>query len=69
MNYQEFFERHCGKIVGVALGLAFGWFAIAYGFWKAVFVTVCIAAGYFIGKRVDERVNFGRFWNKLFREK
>ncbi|MEW6447027.1 MAG: DUF2273 domain-containing protein [Bacillota bacterium] len=69
MNYQELFERHRGKIVGVVLGLVFGWFAIVYGFWKALFVGVCVAIGYFVGKRVDERLDFGRFWDKLFREK
>uniref|UniRef100_A0A7C2J020 DUF2273 domain-containing protein n=1 Tax=Ammonifex degensii TaxID=42838 RepID=A0A7C2J020_9THEO len=69
MNYQEFFERHRGKVIGVALGLAFGWFAIVYGFWKAIFVALCVAVGYYVGKRIDERVDLGRFWDKLFREK
>ena len=69
VNYQELFERHRGKVIGVALGLAFGWFAIVYGFWKAIFVALCVAVGYYVGKRIDERVDLGRFWDKLFREK
>ncbi|MEW6573051.1 MAG: DUF2273 domain-containing protein [Bacillota bacterium] len=69
MNYQELFERHRGKIIGIVLGLAFGWFAIVYGFWKALFVAACVAAGYFIGKRIDERVKLGSFLDNLFREK
>lgn len=69
MDYREFFEHHRGKIVGVALGLAFGWFAIVYGFWKAVFVAICVAVGYYVGKRVDERVDFAHLWERLFREK
>jgi len=69
VDYREFFEHHRGKIIGVALGLAFGWFAIVYGFWKAVFVTVCVGIGYYVGKRVDERIDFAHVWDRLFREK
>ncbi|MEW6769787.1 MAG: DUF2273 domain-containing protein [Bacillota bacterium] len=69
MNYLEFLERHRGKVIGVALGLAFGWFAIVYGFWKAVFVALCVGVGYYIGKRIDEQVDFSRLWDKFFREK
>ncbi len=69
VNYLEFFEHHRGKVIGVALGLAFGWFSIAYGFWKALFVTVCVGFGYYVGKRVDERLDLGRLWDKLFKEK
>lgn len=70
MNYQELFERHRGKIIGVTLGLAFGWFAIVYGFWKALFVAICVGTGYFVGKRIDERVDLGSFFDRLFsREK
>ncbi|MEW6182345.1 MAG: DUF2273 domain-containing protein [Bacillota bacterium] len=69
MNYSDFLERHRGKIIGVAIGLAFGWVAIAYGFWKAVFVLICVGAGYYAGKRVDEQVDLGRLWDRLFRER
>jgi len=64
----EFLGRHRGKVIGVCIGLAFGWFAITYGFWKAIFVSICIGVGYFIGKRLDERINWTQFWDRLFRK-
>lgn len=65
----EIIERNRGKVTGVALGLAFGWFAITYGIFKAIFVSICIAAGYFIGKKLDEQVNFKDILSGWFREK
>ncbi|MEW5953024.1 MAG: DUF2273 domain-containing protein [Bacillota bacterium] len=65
----EFLDRHRGKIVGITLGLVFGWFAISYGLLKAVFVALCIIIGYYAGKAVDERVDVREKLSRLFRER
>lgn len=65
----EMIERNRGKVTGVLLGLVFGWFAITYGIFKAIFVSICIVAGYFIGKKLDERVDFKDIVSGWFREK
>jgi len=41
------------KHIGALLGLAFGWVAVQYGFYQAVFVAVLTAAGWWIGKVLD----------------
>ncbi|MBV1736090.1 MAG: DUF2273 domain-containing protein [Candidatus Desulforudis sp.] len=41
-NWQALLRYHWGKILGVILGLVFGWFAITYGLLKAIFVAVTI---------------------------
>lgn len=66
---KEILDRHLGKIAGVMLGLIFGWFAIKYGLLKAIFVAACAAAGYYIGKRLDERCDFKELFDKLFQER
>lgn len=66
---REILDKHLGKIAGVLLGLIFGWFAIKYGILKALFVAVCAVAGYYIGKRLDERVDFREMLARLFRER
>ncbi|MTI79968.1 MAG: DUF2273 domain-containing protein [Firmicutes bacterium] len=62
----EIMEHHRGKALGALLGLLFGWFAIVYGLFKALFVTLCIALGFFIGKRLDENNNMKQIIDKLF---
>ncbi|MGB9825154.1 MAG: DUF2273 domain-containing protein [Desulfofundulus sp.] len=68
-TFAELWKRHRGKITGVILGLAFGWFAITYGIVKALFVALCVVAGYFVGKHLDERVDFKELLFRLFHER
>lgn len=67
--FEKIIENHRGKALGVFLGLAFGWFAISYGFFKAIFVALCIIIGYFIGRGIDERFDFRRALDWLFRDR
>lgn len=61
-------ENHRGKAIGLILGLIAGILVINYGFWKTLFIVVCIIGGFFIGKAVDEQVDFEN-WFKKFRGK
>lgn len=63
---QEIIDHHRGKALGVILGLIFGWFAISYGFLKAIFVSICIIVGYIIGKRIDENGDVKKAFDRLF---
>ncbi|AEG61289.1 DUF2273 domain-containing protein [Desulforamulus ruminis] len=66
---EDIIKNHRGKAMGVVLGLVFGWFAINYGLFKAIFVTLCVCAGYFVGKGVDESLDFRRIFSRLFRDR
>lgn len=65
----EIWQHHMGKAVGVIIGLVFGVLTAALGFWKALFITICIAVGYLIGKRVDENAGFYHLLGRLFKDK
>jgi len=72
MFYQllkEILEKHRGKAAGIILGLIFGWFAISYGLFKAIFVALCVVGGYILGKGVDENFDFRSAFYRLFRDR
>lgn len=48
-------EHHSGKIVGTLGGLIIGILIIALGFFKALFVLLCMGLGFFVGKRIDQK--------------
>lgn len=48
-------EHHSGKIVGTLCGLLLGLLFIALGFFKALFVLICMCLGFIVGKRIDQR--------------
>lgn len=49
----EIWENHRGRCIGVLAGVAIGLMFILLGFFKAVFLLVCIGIGYFLGNKVD----------------
>ncbi|NLA58517.1 MAG: DUF2273 domain-containing protein [Firmicutes bacterium] len=44
-----------GKIVGTAAGILLGWLTLQYGFFKAVFLLLCLVVGYIVGASADQQ--------------
>jgi uncharacterized membrane protein len=44
-----------GRIIGSLIGLIAGLLWAFLGFWRAIAFLVCVVAGYFFGKKIDQR--------------
>jgi uncharacterized membrane protein len=62
-------QEHRGKTLGIGLGLIASLIFINYGFWRSLFVILCIVVGYIIGKRIDENKSFDSWLKQMFKEK
>ena len=67
--FRIIFEQHRGKAIGILLGLLASILFISYGFWRTIFIVVCIALGFFIGKEIDENKNFDQWLKQIFKDK
>ncbi len=67
--FRIIFEQHRGKAIGILLGLLASILFISYGFWRTIFIIVCIALGFFIGKKIDENKNFDQWLKQIFKDK
>ncbi len=67
--FRIIFEQHRGKAIGIVLGLLASILFISYGFWRTIFIIVCIALGFFIGKEIDEKKNFDQWLKNIFKDK
>ena len=68
MNTQqikEIWQEHGGKIFGAGVGFLFGILVLAVGFFQGLFVLLCAGVGFFIGKRIDEKVDIVELLEKL----
>lgn len=52
--------------IGALIGLIGSLMLIFLGFWKAVFVILCVGLGYFIGRQLDGEQTFAEFISRLF---
>lgn len=68
INWQEFLSANLGKILGILLGLVFGWLVIHYGFFKTFFIMLMVAIGYFLGKQLDEGDSLGSIFDRIFKK-
>ncbi|NSW91354.1 MAG: DUF2273 domain-containing protein [Firmicutes bacterium] len=59
-NLAEYYNSHRGAIIGGIIGLVVGVAFLIFGFFKVLFVALCIGLGYYIGKNISEDKNFIR---------
>ncbi len=52
---QEIWRLHRGKIIGLLLGFFMAILFIMFGFFRTLFILICMTVGYLIGKRIDEQ--------------
>lgn len=61
----EIYSNNKGKVSGVLLGLLFGILVISIGFFKTLFLSLCITLGYIIGKKIDNNEDLIYFIEKI----
>ena len=61
--------EHRGKTIGVLLGLLESILFVTFGFWRTVFIAICIGIGYLIGKQLDENKNFDSWLKQMFKDR
>jgi uncharacterized membrane protein len=63
--FEEIWQQHSGKILGVSLGFILGVLIISFGFFRTLFVMLCVIAGFVVGKRIDEKEDIMDILDKL----
>jgi uncharacterized membrane protein len=63
--WREIWEHHSGKIIGIIGGFLIGMLVITFGFFRTLFVLLCIIAGYIIGKKIDGKEDIMDILDKL----
>lgn len=59
-GFLEFIKTHRGLIVGIGIGFLVGVLILAIGFFRTLFLVICIGIGAFFGTK-------NRFREKLFK--
>ncbi len=67
--FLDLLDGHRGKVIGIILGLLAGLLIIIFGFWKTVFIAICIVVGYIVGKSFDDGSSLNALWRRLFGER
>lgn len=52
---QELWGEYRGRFIGIIIGLVIGLLFLFMGFFRTIFLLICIGAGFFIGNRVDNK--------------
>jgi len=63
--FEEIWQQHSGKIIGISIGFTLGVLIISFGFFRTLFIMLCVVAGFVIGKRIDEKEDIMDILDKL----
>ena len=63
--FEEIWQLHSGKIIGVCLGFVLGVLIITFGLFRTIFILLCVVSGFIIGKRIDEKEDILDILDKL----
>jgi uncharacterized membrane protein len=63
--FEEIWQQHSGKIIGVTVGFILGLLIIVFGFFRTFFVLLCVIGGFVVGKRIDEKEDIMEILDKL----
>lgn len=62
MNYKDYkdiflslWATHKARILGVFFGLFIGVLFLTIGFWRALFLIICMIIGYLVGEKIDHK--------------
>ena len=51
--FRQFVTEHWGKIIGGLAGLIIGLVFIIFGFWRSLFIFLCVGLGIYLGMILD----------------
>lgn len=56
--WNELWESHRGKVIGVAAGIFFGFIYLFFGFWDMLIFAFIVLVGLYIGNKLDRKESF-----------
>jgi len=65
-NFYIFIQENWKKVLGGLLGLIVSIIFVIFGFWKGIFIILCIAVGIFAGGRIEKSEGLQNFFNRLW---
>ena len=52
--FQEAWENHRGCVMGAVLGALIAILILLFGFWRMLFIGICVLLGLWLGNRIDK---------------
>jgi len=64
-SFFEFIKTHRGQIIGISIGFTVGVLMLAIGFFKTLFLAICVGIGAFFGKKNKYRSKLFEILDKI----
>jgi uncharacterized membrane protein len=53
--WNELWDQHRGKVVGVGTGVFLGFIYLFFGFWDMLIFTFIVTVGFYVGGKLDRK--------------
>nr|WP_122013527.1 DUF2273 domain-containing protein [Maliibacterium massiliense] len=65
-KWLTFFRENKSKVIGALIGLAIGIIILSIGFWRTLFLALCVGVGYALGIAFTSESNLGHALRRIF---
>lgn len=62
----EYIKLNKGKTIGGFIGFSIAVLILIIGFFRTIFIVLCIYIGYFIGNKIDRKESIKELLDKIF---
>ncbi len=59
-------NEHWGKVLGGVVGLIIALLLVIFGFWRGLFIIICVLAGVYVGSRYEKSEEVRDFFRRLW---
>ncbi len=64
-GFFDFLKTHRGRIIGISLGLLVGILILSIGFFRTLFLAICVGIGAFLGTKNKYRKKIFEILDKI----
>lgn len=65
-DFYRLINDNWGKVLGGIVGLVIALLIVGFGFWRGLFILVCIAVGIYVGSRYEHSEQVRDFFRRLW---
>lgn len=68
-SLHRFLEENWARVVGGLVGFLVALIIVIFGFWRGLFIIICVLAGIYLGGRMEKKGILNKFVSSIWHDR